>query len=360
MKIMWAWIACFIIIAQISSPSSCAEWPMCKFQCEAKEVTVSRLWLGDYNGDIFSSQAGEEQSCYLWAEFDNNANSPRYAVILLADLLVNGSVISSFYDEGLCVLDSIEPKSTQSYRLCPLTWSGGEDVMLKRLVLSWETAKNTDCSHANRKCSNRNTKCYSSQQIEVQVPLVASFALDAAKCPTEITAFYDRTTGGKKPYSYYWDFGDGYHSQEANPFHVFNAAGSYTVKLEVTDQSGTVSTAVHQVSVNNCSCSISGEDHACLTKVETYRVSFEDISPGQIHWTLDGIEIGQEGQPGEESEDQDYTAEEGVIDIDWSDYGSGMHELGAHAVSREGTMTAQCNMTITVITEPVATISLVP
>jgi len=42
--------------------------------------------------------------------------------------------------------------------------------------------------------------------------------------------------------SYSWDFGDGFTSVEANPAHVFQAAGDYTVTLTVTDDDGALDT----------------------------------------------------------------------------------------------------------------------
>lgn len=45
--------------------------------------------------------------------------------------------------------------------------------------------------------------------------------------------------------SYYWDFGDGEDSDEANPTHLYNGVGRFTVTLEVTDDSG--ATAQDQV-----------------------------------------------------------------------------------------------------------------
>jgi len=40
--------------------------------------------------------------------------------------------------------------------------------------------------------------------------------------------------------SYYWDFGDGYSSNEQNPVHVFNYNNTYNVQLTVTDDKGAI------------------------------------------------------------------------------------------------------------------------
>ncbi|MBW2995591.1 PKD domain-containing protein [Candidatus Woesearchaeota archaeon] len=43
--------------------------------------------------------------------------------------------------------------------------------------------------------------------------------------------------------SYYWDFGDGYSSDEQNPVHVYNYNNTYNVQLTVTDDKGATGTA---------------------------------------------------------------------------------------------------------------------
>jgi PKD repeat protein len=50
--------------------------------------------------------------------------------------------------------------------------------------------------------------------------------------------FYPRVAGGFEPYSYAWDFGDGATSTEEAPVHAYDAEGSYTVSLVVTDDRG--------------------------------------------------------------------------------------------------------------------------
>ncbi|MDD2837002.1 MAG: PKD domain-containing protein, partial [Methanothrix sp.] len=238
----------FLLIL-IVLPAHCADWPDCKFQCQANDVIVSRLWLGDNMGDELSyALAGEKQSCYLWATLRNNANAPRYAAILLADLYLDDVLSRSFYDDGLCVLEEIEAKSTVDYPLYNIIWTGGEEVRLKRLVLSWETAKDTTCGQANRRCSNRNTKCYGGQEAELvaQTPLLASFKENPQAC-SGVVKFVDQTSGGDGPYTYDWDFGDTLYSNEKNPDPTYERPGDYTVRLQARDLSGRVASVSRQL-----------------------------------------------------------------------------------------------------------------
>ena len=51
----------------------------------------------------------------------------------------------------------------------------------------------------------------------------------------ETIQFYGRAENGVEPYSWYWDFGDGYNSTDQNPTHAYSEEGEYEVILTVTD-----------------------------------------------------------------------------------------------------------------------------
>lgn len=343
---------CFVFLALIMPPVISANWPECKFQCQAKDVTVSRVWIGDAQGnDLQSAERGQEQSCYLWATIDNNANSPRYAVILLADLYLNGTLTESFYDSGICVLDEIKAKSIVNYPLISLNWKGGEEIRLRRFVLSWETAKGTSCSEANRKCSNRNTKCYGGMDMELlpETPITPFFSWDIKNCTLSVE-FFDGTAGGSGSYDYYWDFGDGSASHDKNPVHVYDLPGRYEVMLSVYDQSAKTASISREIILSVCPCTISGEEHTCQEDTQTYSVVMNDSSSVQVQWYLDGMKIDSS-----ESQDPD------KITIDWLNYEVGEHYLQALLIDKnegyEKQQLSECNLTITAIAKPVATIS---
>ncbi|HEC81783.1 MAG TPA: PKD domain-containing protein, partial [Thermoplasmatales archaeon] len=63
--------------------------------------------------------------------------------------------------------------------------------------------------------------------------------------------FYSSATGGKPPYTYYWDFGDCSNTvTEQNPTHVYSTAGTYTVTLTVIDTESNTATDTTTVTVN--------------------------------------------------------------------------------------------------------------
>jgi PKD repeat protein len=62
-------------------------------------------------------------------------------------------------------------------------------------------------------------------------------------------SFTGSATGGKAPYSYSWNFGDGSTSTAQNPSHTYNAACTCTATLTVTDSSSPVKTATSSVTI---------------------------------------------------------------------------------------------------------------
>ncbi len=63
-------------------------------------------------------------------------------------------------------------------------------------------------------------------------------------CPPFLVIFTDTSTGF--PVSWQWDFGDGGTSRARNPFHVYQTAGNYDVRLIVTSQFGCVDTIIKE------------------------------------------------------------------------------------------------------------------
>lgn len=82
-----------------------------------------------------------------------------------------------------------------------------------------------------------------SQPITVMPRLAASFNSDKTyACSVPATFQFANTTSGSV--SQRWDFGDGATSTDANPNHVYNTFGKYTVRLIVTGSNGCSDTIV--------------------------------------------------------------------------------------------------------------------
>lgn len=52
--------------------------------------------------------------------------------------------------------------------------------------------------------------------------------------------FNGSVKGAFTPYTWYWDFGDGYNSTEEKPVHTYNDTNTYTVTFSVTDSKGNI------------------------------------------------------------------------------------------------------------------------
>lgn len=61
----------------------------------------------------------------------------------------------------------------------------------------------------------------------------AYFVVDNNGCTVGCTIDFDNQSTGATTYC--WDFGDGSGSCDANPSHVYGAAGTYTVTLRASD-----------------------------------------------------------------------------------------------------------------------------
>jgi PKD repeat protein len=73
-----------------------------------------------------------------------------------------------------------------------------------------------------------------------QSKLVVQFTADQRKIKSGTSIQFTPTvTGGFYPYTYEWTFGDGETSTEAEPIHIYNSEGNFTVTLKVTDDKGT-------------------------------------------------------------------------------------------------------------------------
>jgi PKD repeat protein len=65
----------------------------------------------------------------------------------------------------------------------------------------------------------------------------------------QIISFMSSISGGKAPYAYMWDFGDGTVSDEPYPSHAYKNDGTYEVELTVTDILNNKKTVYNTISV---------------------------------------------------------------------------------------------------------------
>jgi PKD repeat protein len=206
-----------------------AQYPNCGFNCRANDVIVSQLYV-----DVPDTcSPGEVLTAGLFVRLENGTNSDRYAVRFLGDLYVAGVYEQSF-DE--CVSDTMPP-GTSTLLLASVSWSCGETLEFRDLVVSWSANPET-CGEIPT-CAERKTKCSLKPSIQVAgTPISVDFTSTAPACQEEAVSFSGQASGGTVPYSYNWDFGDGASGTTANPEHIYSSDGTYEVTMAVTDASG--------------------------------------------------------------------------------------------------------------------------
>jgi PKD repeat protein len=113
--------------------------------------------------------------------------------------------------------------------------------------------------------------------------------------PTRVD-FVDNSLGST-PLSYSWDFGDGATSTEQNPSHMYNARGTYTVKLTVTNQYGT-STAIKKDFISIGMAPAPDFTASPTSGNVPLAVKFTDLTKGQVtkwQWDFgDGISSSEQ------------------------------------------------------------------
>lgn len=137
----------------------------------------------------------------------------------------------------------------------------------------------------------------STQTITVTDRVQAAFRWGALTDPPGLgVAFQDQSTGQIASWS--WNFGDGANSNEQNPTHNYNAAGTYTVRLRVTGQDGVTSDAEQSVTVAE---PLPEAPVANFTAtIDALRVSFTDASTGLVDtytWDFGDGTAGNERNP---------------------------------------------------------------
>lgn len=100
-------------------------------------------------------------------------------------------------------------------------------------------------------------------------PLVAAFSATPLTGEVPLTVqFTNSSTGGAVIWA--WDFGDGQTSAEQNPSHVYNAAGTFTVTLQVFNsvQGSDVETKTGYITVSKAGILISGSDFLLINSTD--------------------------------------------------------------------------------------------
>ena len=88
--------------------------------------------------------------------------------------------------------------------------------------------------------------------VPVQMTVLESVTIDNVTFTADgLEVTFDSTVSGGAPFTYAWDFGDGYTSALEDPVHVYAAADCYMVTLTVSNQCGEATWGPTQVCVES-------------------------------------------------------------------------------------------------------------
>jgi hypothetical protein len=226
-------------------------------------MTITKVELVLANGDPLPATCIPGQSSVavkLKVTFSATAQT-RYGFLIVGDLYVNDVFVQKLYQ---CYGVDFSQGTHTEILDQSFNWSCGSTLALKNVYTAWDNqAPSTNiCTHLNGdgsvNCSGIAPKCryYADQSFTIAAPLAPDFTSAEGSCTNanRTWTFTSTTTGGKTPYSYSWDFGDGSSlTTTNNPVsHDYSTYGSKTITLTVTDANNNTASVSHTISVTAC------------------------------------------------------------------------------------------------------------
>ncbi|MHA1521352.1 MAG: BspA family leucine-rich repeat surface protein, partial [Promethearchaeota archaeon] len=222
------------IVAYNISKSTSNEGP---FDYIANIITTSYTDFAVVNNQTYYYRL---QSCTEYGESGNSSILSATPNYLTASFFT--STTSVFTEDEVYFEGSAIGGNTTSAYLWDWNFGDGNTSTEQNPTHIYDSAGNCTVSLNVSDCDG-DSYLYSMTITVIQEPKpVASFTVVNQSVLVDSTfVFTDTTTGGDAPLSYSWDFDDGNTSTEQNPTHSYNATGTYTVSLNVTDYNGDVS-----------------------------------------------------------------------------------------------------------------------
>ena len=238
-----------LIVAAVWSPTAVAQaWPRCIDICTANDIQVMDVYLAG-----ISSCSGATQMGQLYVTLSGQRTY--HCVLVVVDVWVNGSLVKP--DLWRVVTTRFDGPASVPFYVGDITWTCNQRVEIRNIYVAWAPKEGCTGTCVEYRAGS---KCTSAPTYVVYAPLEADFGTPASGCAPLAVQFTDLTTGGMdtSPYTYAWDFdGDGaVDSTDPNPQHTYTQAGSYTVKLTVTDALGTTDSETKTNYITATSCGV--------------------------------------------------------------------------------------------------------
>ncbi|MDD2836218.1 MAG: PKD domain-containing protein, partial [Methanothrix sp.] len=210
----------------------------CSYQCSANDVQITGAQISDQEGNDLPCrfcEPGNPASAYLALTIFNNAEAARYNIYVIYTLSLGGIDQTRTFS---CLAASLGGRQTIKAEI-PVSWTCGQSVNLKDIIVTWSTEPNENTCDIPRNC-HAPGKSWCTPLLSVKTPLVAAFTSNSPQCicvpqSCQPIQFTSQTTGGSGSYTYTWDFGDGSTSPQQNPTKQYSAPGVYQVTITVSD-----------------------------------------------------------------------------------------------------------------------------
>lgn len=124
--------------------------------------------------------------------------------------------------------------------------------------------------------------------INVVQGVKANFAFNTIlTCTPPATVHFQNTSTGSAITSYVWNFGDGNTSINSNPTHTYSTAGSYTVKLKVSNANGCIDSIekINVVNIGAVTAAFSNPQTVCKGNAFSFQNN-STPTPVSVLWTF--------------------------------------------------------------------------
>ncbi|MFZ2286606.1 MAG: hypothetical protein WAV93_06450, partial [Bacteroidales bacterium] len=265
--------------------------------CQAGDVIITRVYVGDINGDPITPFCPDPGSAelYLWATFE--ANATRYAIRTYYEVFDENGFVQEY---NIPTAEIITP-GTHEILLTPggaVTLDCEHTYEIKNVWVAWETVSSTLAEIYS--CEQYSpAKCSSNTGSTGYVLIIPSFDYSCGSFDADyITVnFTGSATGGSTMYTYEWDFdNDGFFDDGTGdtPSYMFNTTttGDFTVTLKVADALdpsayGLVTVVLHLPHITECP----GPYYACsddTNPIQWYATATPDGGTGVYYYISGG------------------------------------------------------------------------